>query len=760
MSKKGIALLLSALMVWTLALPAAAQLVNPFSDVSSDHWAYEAIVRLANAGLIEGYPDGTFGGDRSFTRYEMAMVFARILARFEALIDQKIAQTVDARTAELGRQIDETRQALTRLLEERYDELAARIAELERGALGAMTIDEQTGEISLSPEVRAALAALVAEELSRRLEALQGDIDSLARRVLRLEGSTPSRREAELIAERVVADALADTRAEMDSALQAVRGDVAGLIDLLNQKVDTLARNIDRLAAEFQTELQLMGVRVTSLEERSDNVVFTVKNTTHVELPTLDGAGPFHRDPRSYDADGDGDIDTFPAQEVVENRFVIDARLAGAKELSFNAGLIATNDIVNSAQNQYYYLAASGDSNRLGFSAGLSGALNGADASLGRVAFDVPLGGLLSVGLEFGAAGQNYPAEGILGRPLRSNLEDWLVNHLDPKSDYVGAGESRHEASLSLGIAGATATVAGGRVDRSLVGGDANAYVQARVEGLEFATLNTSVLYDNRVNQDDETDQTVRFGVAANLFGVDLEATVHQRTNEQAAAGEQEQRASWLKASRQFNFGVPLLVDARFGLNQGVNATYFRLGVGSEVPVGPLVLTGGLSFENKALGLLGGPGVKSLADIDKVWWTNAPWNVTDDPRMVITVGAVYGLELLGADVEFGYEFQNVTVAGAAAGGANTVRVAFERAIGAEGASLDGEVKLGIGGLEGTTGTVPGERNEQDLTARVNFAYPVFEGGSVTLGGEYVMSQGALANEYTAYSLKGGLSVEF
>jgi len=54
----------------------------------------------------------------------------------------------------------------------------------------------------------------------------------------------------------------------------------------------------------------------------------------------------------------------------------------------------------------------------------------------------------------------------------------------------------------------------------------------------------------------------------------------------------------------------------------------------------------------------------------------------------------------------------------------------------------------------------GERNEQDLVARVNFTYPVFEGGAVTLGGDYVTSQGAVANEYQAYSLKGGLTVQF
>ena len=63
-------------MVWSQSMIAVAA-VNPFSDLKSDHWAYDAIITLASFGLVEGYPDGTFGGDRTLTRYEMAMVFAR-----------------------------------------------------------------------------------------------------------------------------------------------------------------------------------------------------------------------------------------------------------------------------------------------------------------------------------------------------------------------------------------------------------------------------------------------------------------------------------------------------------------------------------------------------------------------------------------------------------------------------------------------------------------------------------------------------------
>src|SRR3990172_6769120 len=79
---KKVALAIAALLVLTVVAPAFSQ---PFADVPTDHWAFDAIAELAAKGLIEGYPDGTFKGDRALTRYEMAMVVARLLARIEAI---------------------------------------------------------------------------------------------------------------------------------------------------------------------------------------------------------------------------------------------------------------------------------------------------------------------------------------------------------------------------------------------------------------------------------------------------------------------------------------------------------------------------------------------------------------------------------------------------------------------------------------------------------------------------------------------------
>ncbi|MGD9552578.1 MAG: S-layer homology domain-containing protein, partial [Candidatus Caldatribacteriota bacterium] len=66
--------------VFAFAIPALA---NPFVDVPLNHWAYDAVQTLAAKGIVIGYPDGTFGGQRTLTRYEFAEATARLLAYVE-----------------------------------------------------------------------------------------------------------------------------------------------------------------------------------------------------------------------------------------------------------------------------------------------------------------------------------------------------------------------------------------------------------------------------------------------------------------------------------------------------------------------------------------------------------------------------------------------------------------------------------------------------------------------------------------------------
>ena len=81
-----------------------------FPDVSENHWAYEYVKSLADRGLIVGYPDGEFKGDRSMTRYEFAAVIYRALQN-GAAIDSKMAKAMGEFEPELDRiqELDRTR---------------------------------------------------------------------------------------------------------------------------------------------------------------------------------------------------------------------------------------------------------------------------------------------------------------------------------------------------------------------------------------------------------------------------------------------------------------------------------------------------------------------------------------------------------------------------------------------------------------------------------------------------------------------------
>ncbi len=105
-------LLLAAVMA--LGVNAGVYAANPFSDVPAGHWAYDAVNKLAAEGVIEGYPGGTYGGDRLMTRYEMAQIVAKAMAK-GANVDRLAAEFADeldslgVRVANLEKKSDNVR---------------------------------------------------------------------------------------------------------------------------------------------------------------------------------------------------------------------------------------------------------------------------------------------------------------------------------------------------------------------------------------------------------------------------------------------------------------------------------------------------------------------------------------------------------------------------------------------------------------------------------------------------------------------------
>ncbi len=111
--KKLLSLSAAAIIMSTAGVVCAAS--NPFSDVPKDSWAYDAVATLAADGVIDGYPDGTYKGNNTITRFEMAQIVARAMAKTD--IDKADKALVDKLAAEFA---------------EELDNLGVRVADLEK----------------------------------------------------------------------------------------------------------------------------------------------------------------------------------------------------------------------------------------------------------------------------------------------------------------------------------------------------------------------------------------------------------------------------------------------------------------------------------------------------------------------------------------------------------------------------------------------------------------------------------------------------
>lgn len=111
-----------------MATGTAAMAANPFSDVAPDNWAYKAVEELAEQGIIKGYPDGTFQGNKPITRYEVAEMIARAMANeANASIEQK---------------------ALINKLSEQY------VGELHQLGVRVASLEDRVGNVKVTGDVR------------------------------------------------------------------------------------------------------------------------------------------------------------------------------------------------------------------------------------------------------------------------------------------------------------------------------------------------------------------------------------------------------------------------------------------------------------------------------------------------------------------------------------------------------------------------------------------------------------------------------
>ncbi len=103
--KKNLIIILAIIFVFSFFSSAMAA-DSTFADVPAKHWAYESIAKLAKAGIIEGYDNKTFNGERTLTRYEMATIVANAMTK-EDKADAAAKAEIDKLQAEFGNELEQ-----------------------------------------------------------------------------------------------------------------------------------------------------------------------------------------------------------------------------------------------------------------------------------------------------------------------------------------------------------------------------------------------------------------------------------------------------------------------------------------------------------------------------------------------------------------------------------------------------------------------------------------------------------------------------
>jgi len=210
------------LLAAVLASGAFAQ--SSFPDIPANHWAGDAVDRIADLGIVIGFPDGTFRGNEAFTRYQAALVVSRLLDVLEENMDAAMALT----------------QADIESLRNAVQELASDVA-----AQGVRLSSAESAIAGLSDEVAANTARL--DELEARLGEA-GDVDPAVLRDL----------QNQIASQRVAIDT---AQAQADAA--AARADEA--YSLANQANSLSRQNAEEIAA-LNRMAQLLSGRIDGLE--------------------------------------------------------------------------------------------------------------------------------------------------------------------------------------------------------------------------------------------------------------------------------------------------------------------------------------------------------------------------------------------------------------------------------------------------------------------------------------------------------------
>lgn len=322
--KRTVAMLIAVLLAMAVAMPAMA---SPYPDVPDYHWATESIKELTALGIFEGYPDGTFKGPQATTRYELAVVIARLLKwlderivahvaeampvtvtttpvptpapvttvvqvepdqtileqiikeKIEALVGPKL-EDIDARIAELYAMIQDLRTEFSRelsILGVRVDALDAQFKQLEA------RVAKNEADIAA---LKLQLANTNNDALASKLNAVESKLNTVDTRVGVLELKA-SETDAKL---GVLDWQVGQNTADLDIMKKQVGQNTADIVDLYSLNYKN-ADDINALKADMAAKFAAIEATIKAIPAPVTTVVTTpapVSTTTPVVVPGTD----------------------------------------------------------------------------------------------------------------------------------------------------------------------------------------------------------------------------------------------------------------------------------------------------------------------------------------------------------------------------------------------------------------------------------------------------------------------------------------
>ncbi len=268
MKKLGL-LVVGLLAVLSLSVASAVK----FKDVPPGHWAEEAVYKLAEEGIILGFPDGTYRGNEYLTRYQAALLIYRLLERlraeFGAGADQETLAALRNAVQELAAELASLGVRVSAL----EDNAATKgdIAKLQEAIEGLKTVQGLDPEALKELEAKAEMAAAKADSALALAEANADSIKALNELAVMLNQDVLSLQDRVAALEKEVMGAAAPTSGvagtpikggdlkALTEYVQALSGDVAGLAGKLSEvegKVSDLERNAFTISGQLKLTYQ------------------------------------------------------------------------------------------------------------------------------------------------------------------------------------------------------------------------------------------------------------------------------------------------------------------------------------------------------------------------------------------------------------------------------------------------------------------------------------------------------------------------